>query len=157
MVSSQINVSHNSITRKTKFFQFEKEKNVSIFVLSQEFRFLRETPSIASELTTSTSFNQKSDFDLFDRYLYTEREHPFDLDQTQTSVSSSTSNNSWIDGEEEKRVRTRSNLSEESEDESSLGRQRSRSDDDKTGSTIVTNTTLNVTRLFGKTTFDLFS
>jgi hypothetical protein len=29
--------------------------------------------------------------DLFDRYLYTEREHPFDLDQTRATISSSPS------------------------------------------------------------------
>jgi hypothetical protein len=64
---------------------------LSLVLIRQEFRFLRETPSIASDLTASTSFNQRSDFDLFDRYLYTEREHPFDLDQTQATVSSSPS------------------------------------------------------------------
>ncbi|CAF0983402.1 unnamed protein product [Adineta steineri] len=141
----------------------------STFHITQlhEFRFLRETSSIASDLTTSTSFNQKTDFDLFDRYLYTEREHPFDLDQTRTTLSSSPSQystNSYDANDEnmlngnshnERKVRSDSNSSSESDSEneqkrSSMYRNRSHYHDDKNGSTIVTNTTLNVTRLFGR-------
>ncbi|CAF0810355.1 unnamed protein product [Adineta ricciae] len=134
----------------------------------QEFRFLRETSSVASELTTSTSFNRKADLDLFDRYLYTDREHPFDLDQTRTTLSSSPSEysaNSADDDNErdmtngnsynEGRIRTHSNSSSGSNSDHEHGgrlthRARSQYHDEKNGSTIVTNTTLNVTRLFGR-------
>ncbi|UJR36882.1 hypothetical protein I4U23_029595 [Adineta vaga] len=142
----------------------------STFHITQlhEFRFLRETSSIASDLTTSTSFNQKADLDLFDRYLYTDREHPFDLDQTRTTLSSSPSQystNSFDGGDDgnivngtsnnEKKIRSNSNSSSDSDGENerkgrSTHRTRSRYNDEKNGSTIVTNTTLNVTRLFGR-------
>ncbi|CAF4550005.1 unnamed protein product [Rotaria sp. Silwood1] len=145
----------------------------STFHITQlhEFRFLRETQSFSSDLATSTSFNQKFDLDLFDRYLYTEREHPFDLDQTQTTISSSPSQYSdtnsldvddgnIINGNSynERRIRSNSNSSTDSDIEndnnqrkrSSTHLNHSRYHDDKTGSTIITNTTLNVTRLFGR-------
>ncbi|CAF4059434.1 unnamed protein product [Rotaria magnacalcarata] len=145
----------------------------STFHITQlhEFRFLRETPSFGSDLATSTSFNQKSDLDLFDRYLYTEREHPFDLDQTQAGLSSSPSQYSETNSLEaddvnmtngnayyERKSRSHSNSStgsdiEHDHDEqkqSSTLHNHSRYHDEKNAPTIVTNTTLNVTRLFGR-------
>ncbi|CAF2549790.1 unnamed protein product [Rotaria sp. Silwood2] len=145
----------------------------STFHITQlhEFRFLREAPSFSSDLATSTSFNQKSDLDLFDRYLYTEREHPFDLDQTQTTMSSSPSQYSdtnsldvddgnIVNGNSynERKIRSNSNSSTDSDIENNdHERKRSLTHrnhsvylDEKNGLTIVTNTTLNVTRLFGR-------
>ncbi|CAF0822150.1 unnamed protein product [Adineta steineri] len=105
------------------------EQNLSSYSdLCKEFRFFCETSSI--------SFNQKSDFDLFDRYLYTEHEHPFDLDQTRTTFFSS-----WLQYKSD---------SENEQKRSSMYGNRSHYHDDKNESTIVTNTTLNVIRLFGR-------
>ncbi|CAF1193168.1 unnamed protein product, partial [Didymodactylos carnosus] len=142
-----------------------------------EFHFLRDSSSITSDLNTSISFNQKQEINLFDYYLYNDKENPFDIEQKhqlnrdddndtdsiedvlddesqlyrEHQINSSTNDfydNDDYEDENEKRSDQYHSLNI-SPTQDNYRRSRSKYHD-KNGPAIVTNTTLNVTRLFGR-------
>ncbi|CAF0818466.1 unnamed protein product, partial [Didymodactylos carnosus] len=129
-----------------------------------EFRFLLESSSITSDLGTSTSFNQKQEINLFEYYLQNDKQNPFDIEHKRQSnrgdyidtdsiedyrknYTESSPEDSYDEDEEENEKRI--NRYHESPTQDNYRGSRLKYHD-KTGPAIVTNTTLNVTRLFGR-------